>query len=211
MSTPDTSAGYRAAEAAPPLSGATVPGRYEAKIRSLHQARLAMVYVRQSSPQQVLHHRESAARQYGLVHRAVALGWPADRVLVIDDDQGQSGRSADGRVGFQRLVAEVTLNHVGLVLGLEMSRLARSHKDWHHLFDVCAVFVPAADEDGVYDPSDPNDRLLLGLKGMISEVELMTMAVGWSGASSTRRRGELFVGAPLGRAVAVGRIGPRPR
>ncbi len=165
MRIPNMSSEFRAAaEATPPLSGATVPGRYEAKIRSLHQARLAMVYVRQSSPQQVLHHRESAARQYGLVHRAVALGWPADRVLVIDDDQGQSGRSADGRVGFQRLVAEVTLNHVGLVLGLEMSRLARSHKDWHHLFDVCAVFgVLLADEDGVYDPSDPNDRLLLGL------------------------------------------------
>ncbi len=200
MSTPNTSAGYRAAEAAPPLSGATVSGRYEAKIRSLHQARLAMVYVRQSSPQQVLHHRESAARQYGLVHRAVALGWPADRVLVIDDDQGQSGRSADGRVGFQRLVAEVTLNHVGLVLGLEMSRLARSHKDWHHLFDVCAVFgVLLADEDGVYDPSDPNDRLLLGLKGMISEVELMTMRGRLErGKLNKAQRGELFVGAPLG-------------
>jgi DNA invertase Pin-like site-specific DNA recombinase len=165
MSNPNKSAESRAEpEATPPLPGATAPGRYEAKIRSLHRARLAMVYVRQSSPQQVLHHRESAARQYGLVHRAVALGWPAERVLVIDDDQGQSGRSADGRAGFQRLVAEVTLNHVGLVLGLEMSRLARSHKDWHHLFDVCAVFgVLLADEDGVYDPSDPNDRLLLGL------------------------------------------------
>ncbi len=202
MSIPDTSAEFRAAsaEAIPPPSGATTPGRYEAKIRSLHQARLAMVYVRQSSPQQVLHHRESAARQYGLVHRAVALGWPAERVLVIDDDQGQSGRSADGRVGFQRLVAEVTLNHVGLVLGLEMSRLARSHKDWHHLFDVCAVFgVLLADEDGVYDPSDPNDRLLLGLKGMISEVELMTMRSRLErGKLNKAERGELFVGAPLG-------------
>jgi DNA invertase Pin-like site-specific DNA recombinase len=201
MSNPDKSAESRAEpEATPPLPGATAPGRYEAKIRSLHRARLAMVYVRQSSPQQVLHHRESAARQYGLVHRAVALGWPAERVLVIDDDQGQSGRSADGRAGFQRLVAEVTLNHVGLVLGPEMSRLARSHKDWHHLFDVCAVFgVLLADEDGVYDPSDPNDRLLLGLKGMISEVELMTMRSPLErGKLNKAERGELFVGAPLG-------------
>ena len=93
MSIPDTSSRFRALppEATPPLSNATAPGRYDAEIRSLHRARLAMVYVRQSSPQQVLHHRESAARQYGLVHRAVALGWPAERVLVIDDDQGQSG------------------------------------------------------------------------------------------------------------------------
>lgn len=179
---------------------AVPPGGYEAKIRSLHRTRLALVYVRQSSPQQVLHHRESAARQYGLAHRAVALGWPGERVLVIDDDQGQSGRSADRRAGFQRLVAEVTLNHVGIVLGLEMSRLARSHKDWHHLFEVCAVFgVLLADEDGVYDPSDPNDRLLLGLKGMISEVELFTMRSRLErGKLNKARRGELFVGAPLG-------------
>ena len=144
----------------------------------------------------MLHHRESAARQYGLVHRAVALGWPAERVLVIDEDQGQSGRIADGRAGFQRLVAEVTLNHVGIVLGLEMSRLARSHKDWHHLFEVCAVFgALLADEDGVYDPSDPNDRLLLGLKGMISEFELMTMRSRLErGKLNKAERGELFVG-----------------
>jgi DNA invertase Pin-like site-specific DNA recombinase len=203
MSQPDTAASRRPSAAptalpsppvAAPLSG------YEAKIRSPHRTRLALVYVRQSSPQQVLHHRESAARQYGLAHRAVALGWPEQRVLVIDDDQGQSGRSADGRAGFQRLVTEVTLNHVGIVLGLEMSRLARSHKDWHHLFEVCAVFgVLLADEDGVYDPSDPNDRLLLGLKGMISEVELLTMRSRLErGKLHKAERGELFVGAPLG-------------
>ena len=131
MSQPDTAASRRpsAAPTAPPSPPVAAPlSGYEAKIRSLHRTRLALVYVRQSSPQQVLHHRESAARQYGLAHRAVALGWPEQRVLVIDDDQGQSGRSADGRAGFQRLVTEVTLNHVGIVLGLEMSRLARSHK-----------------------------------------------------------------------------------
>ncbi len=102
------------------------------KIREHHHARLALVYVRQSSPQQVLENVESTARQYALVERAVALGWPRDRVQVIDEDQGQSGQSAAGRPRFQKLLAEVSLDHVGLVLGLEMSRLARSCKDWHY-------------------------------------------------------------------------------
>ena len=147
----------------PPSGGAFAS--YTAKIRDQHRARLAVVYVRQSSPQQVLQHRESAARQYGLAQRAVSLGWPADRVLVIDEDQGQSGKSAAGRAGFQRLVAEVTMGHVGLVLALEVSRLARSNTDWHNLFELCAVFgALLADEDGVYDANDPNDRLLFGLK-----------------------------------------------
>ena len=103
------------------------------KISAAHLERLAVVYVRQSSLQQVLENRESTARQYALHDYAIALGWPATRVLIIDEDQGQSGASAQGRPGFQRLLAEVTMNHVGLVLGLEMSRLARSAKDWHHL------------------------------------------------------------------------------
>ena len=104
-----------------------------AKIQDRHRALLAVVYVRQSSPHQVLEHRESRERQYALADQAMALGWPKERVLVIDDDQGQSGKSAANRVGFQRLVAEVTMSHVGLVLGLEASRLARSDKDWHDL------------------------------------------------------------------------------
>ena len=134
------------------------------KIQATHQDRLAVVYVRQSTPQQVLENRESTARQYALAGLAAAWGWPAPRVLVIDEDQGQSGRSADHRAGFQRLLAEVTMDHVGLILGLEMSRLARSNKDWHHLLELCALFgTLLADQDGVYDPSDPNDRLLLGL------------------------------------------------
>ena len=135
------------------------------KLSPRHLEKLAVVYVRQSSPTQVLEHRESTARQYGLADRAVAFGWSRDRVLIIDEDLGKSGRTTDGRSGFQRLIAEVTLDHVGMVLGLEMSRLARSSKDWHAFFELCAVFgTLIVDEDGVYDGNDPNDRLLLGLK-----------------------------------------------
>ncbi len=135
------------------------------KIRPQHLDRLAIVYVRQSTPHQVLANRESAEMQYALARRAVALGWPEERVLVIDEDQGLSAQSAEGRRGFQRLLAEVGLDHVGLVLGIEMSRLARSCKDWHQLLELCALFQTLlADQDGLYDPSDYNDRLLLGLK-----------------------------------------------
>ena len=139
------------------------------KIRDAHLDKLAIVYVRQSSAQQVQENRESTARQYALADYAKALGWPADRVIVIDEDQGQSGTRADNRLGYQRLLAEVTLDHVGIVLGLEMSRLARSSKDWHHLLELCAIFgALLADQDGVYDPGDPNDRMLLGLKSSMS-------------------------------------------
>jgi DNA invertase Pin-like site-specific DNA recombinase len=135
------------------------------KIQPRHLDRLAIVYVRQSTAQQVLEHRESAALQYDLRRRAIALGWAADRVIVIDEDQGRSGETAEGRLGFQRLLAEIGLDHVGLVLGVEMSRLARSCKDWHQLLELCAIFQTLlADQDGLYDPGDYNDRLLLGLK-----------------------------------------------
>src|SRR5262245_26412124 len=107
------------------------------KIQVRHQALKALVYVRQSSPQQIPDHPESRARQYALADHAIGLGWPADQLEVIDEDQGLSGQRADGRAGFQRLLTEVTLGRVGLVLGLEMSRLARSCKDWHHLLEVC--------------------------------------------------------------------------
>ncbi len=121
------------------------------KIRNLHLDRLAMVYVRQSSPQQVLENRESRERQYALAQFAQRFGWPAERVVVIDEDQGQSGKTADQRSGFQRLMTEVSLNHVGMVLGLELSRLSRSNKDWHQLIDVCGIFnALLCDEDGVY-------------------------------------------------------------
>ncbi len=170
------------------------------KIRPHHLDRLAVVYVRQSSPQQVLNHRESAALQYGLARRAADLGWPAERVLVIDEDQGLSGRSAADRLGFQRLLAEVGLNHVGLVLGIEMSRLARSCKDWHQLLELCALFgTLLADQDGLYDPAHPNDRLLLGLKGTMSEAELHLLKGRMEqGRRNKARRGELVTQVPSG-------------
>ena len=127
--------------------------------------RLACLYIRQSTVQQVVTNVESTARQYALRERALALGWPAERIVVIDQDLGQSGASAADRAGFQRLVAEVGLGHVGLVLGLEVSRLARSSSDWHHLLEICALTgTLILDEDGLYDPATFNDRLLLGLK-----------------------------------------------
>ena len=135
------------------------------KIRDRHLDRLAIVYVRQSSPQQVLENRESRERQYALAQLAQRLGWPAERVVIIDEDQARSGRWADNRSGYQRLMTEVTLSHVGIVLGLEHSRVSRSNAEWHRLIDVCGIFhTLLCDQDGVYDPLDSNDRLLLGMK-----------------------------------------------
>jgi DNA invertase Pin-like site-specific DNA recombinase len=123
------------------------------KVLVRHLERLAVVYVRQSTVQQVMDNRESTNLQYGLVNHAIALGWPEGRVLLIDEDLGKSGSSAEGREGFARLVAEVGLDHVGLILGVEMSRLARSSKDWHQLLEICALFgTLIADLDGIYDP-----------------------------------------------------------
>jgi DNA invertase Pin-like site-specific DNA recombinase len=134
------------------------------KISSWHIERLAAVSVRQSTTQQVLLHPESTRIQYGLVSRAEAYGWSKERIVVIDDDLGKSGATVVGRVGFERLVTEVSLGHVGLILGVEMSRLARSNVDWHRLLEVCALFgTLIADLDGLYDPALYNDRLLLGL------------------------------------------------
>jgi DNA invertase Pin-like site-specific DNA recombinase len=175
-------------------------GRRSLKIRDRHLDRLAVVYVRQSSPQQVLDHKESRERQYELVDYALALGWPRARVLVIDDDQGRSAKEADRRQGFQRLLAEVSMDHVGLVLGLEMSRLSRTSREWHHLLEVCALFgTLLADQDGVYDANDTNDRLLLGLKGTINEFELVTMKNRLDrGRLHKAERGELFHKVPCG-------------
>lgn len=180
-------------------AGHAVPLR-SSKILDRHLDRLAVIYVRQSDPQQVLNHRESRERQYALADHAAALGWPRDRILVIDEDQGQSGRSADRRGGFQRLLAEVTMEHVGLILGIEMSRIARNNRDWHNLLEMCAIFgALLADEDGVYDPQDTNDRLLLGLKGTISEFELVTMRNRLErGRLHKAQRGELFHRVPTG-------------
>jgi DNA invertase Pin-like site-specific DNA recombinase len=170
------------------------------KIQSRHLDRLAVVYVRQSSVQQVMEHRESTALQYALQSRASQWGWPSDRVVVIDRDQGQSAASAAGREGFQKLLAEVSLDHVGLILGIEMSRLARSCRDWHQLLELCALFgVLLADTDGLYDPRDYNDRLLLGLKGTLSEAELHVLRQRMhQGRLNKARRGELFNHPPLG-------------
>ena len=127
-----------------------------------------MVYVRQSTPQQVRGNRESTALQYGLRQRHLDLGWTVDRVLTIDEDLGRSGQSIEGRPGFQRLLAEVGLDHIGVVLGAEMSRLARSCKDWHQLLELCGLFQTLlADQDGLYDPGDYNDRLLLAPNGFL--------------------------------------------
>jgi DNA invertase Pin-like site-specific DNA recombinase len=170
------------------------------KIVDRHLERLAVVYVRQSTVQQMMDHRESTNLQYGLVNRAIAMGWPEGRVLVIDEDLGKSGSSAEGREGFAKLVAEVGLDHVGLILGVEMSRLARSSKDWHQLLEICALFSTLiADLDGIYDPSEYNDRLLLGLKGTMSEAELHVLKQRLhQGKLGKARRGELTFALPIG-------------
>src|SRR5262245_45215621 len=158
-----------------PSPGTAALGQRTTGLTARHRTKLAIVYVRQSSTQQVFDHQESRERQYALADYAATLGWPRERIEVIDDDQGRSGRTAENRPGFQRLLAEVTLDHVGIVLGLEISRLSRSSKDWYHLLELCAVFgTLLADQDGIYDANDANDHLLLGLKGIMSEVELST-------------------------------------
>ncbi len=160
----------------------------------------ALVYVRQSTPQQVLDHRESTARQYALVDLAVELGWPADRIEIIDEDQGHSGSTAEDRSGFHRLLAEVGLDHVGIILGLELSRLARSNKDWHQLIELCAIFrTLLADQDGIYDPTDYNDRLLLGLRGIMNEAELHILQGRMHEALLNKaKRGDLYIRPPAG-------------
>lgn len=170
------------------------------KITNEHLQRLAIVYVRQSTQHQVLEHRESTARQYALVDRAMALGWPAAAVEVIDEDQGHSGSSAEGRSGFQRMLAAVSSDRVGLILGLEMSRLARSCKDWHALLELCAIYrTLLGDADGLYDPSQYNDRLLLGLKGTMSEAELHILKSRLQqGMWNKAQRGAVLNHAPLG-------------
>jgi DNA invertase Pin-like site-specific DNA recombinase len=181
---------------------AELPTPRSEKIADRHLERLAVVYVRQSTVQQMMDHRESTNLQYGLVDRAIAMGWPEGRVLVIDEDLGKSGGSAEGREGFARLVAEVGLDHVGLILGVEMSRLARSSKDWHQLLEICALFSTLiCDLDGVYDPSQYNDRLLLGLKGTMSEAELHILKQRLhEGKLCKARRGELAFALPVGYA-----------
>jgi len=169
------------------------------KVQASHLKRNAYLYVRQSTLRQVLENTESTKRQYGLRQRAVALGWPEERVIVIDTDLGQSGASSD-REGFQRLVSEVGMGHAGIVLGLEVSRLARNSMDWHRLLEICALTATLiCDEDGVYDPAHFNDRLLLGLKGTMSEAELHVLRARLQGGILNKaRRGELEMRPPVG-------------
>jgi DNA invertase Pin-like site-specific DNA recombinase len=169
------------------------------KITATHLSRDAYLYVRQSTIRQVFENTESTTRQYGLRDRAVALGWPIERVHVIDTDLGQSGATAD-REGFQRLVTEVSLGRAGIVLGLEVSRLARNSTDWHRLLELCALAdTLILDEDGIYDPAHFNDRLLLGLKGTMSEAELHVLRARLRGGIlSKAKRGELRGPLPVG-------------
>lgn len=170
------------------------------KIKHHHLERLAIVYIRQSSIQQVSNNIESTQLQYNLKYRAENLGWSKQRVITIDEDLGRSASTVEGRSGFQRLVAEVGLNHVGIIFGIEMSRLARSCKDWHQLLEICAMFrTLISDLDGVYDPSDYNDRLLLGLKGTMSEAELHLIKQRlYQGKLNKAKRGKLLHNLPIG-------------
>jgi len=170
------------------------------KIHIQHFERQAIVYIRQSTLQQVERNNESTKLQYALQEKAYSLGWHKEHVLVIDDDLGRSGSNAEGRPGFQRLVAEVSMDRVGIILGIEISRLARSCRDWHQLLEVCALFnTLIADSDGIYDPSNYNDRLLLGLKGTMSEAELHIIKQRMlSGKKAKARRGELGMQVPMG-------------
>src|ERR1700724_1931152 len=177
-----------------------LPDTAASKVTAAHLSRTALLYVRQSSLKQVLHNTESAIRQYDLRGKAIALGWSADQITVIDIDQGQSGASAADREGFQQLVAEVSLGRAGIVLGLECSRLARNSTDWHRLLEICALTdALILDEDGFYDPAHFNDRLLLGLKGTMSEAELHVLKARLQGGKRNKaRRGALAVSLPMG-------------
>jgi DNA invertase Pin-like site-specific DNA recombinase/predicted DNA-binding transcriptional regulator AlpA len=170
------------------------------KVGPRHLERLAFVYVRQSTAGQVEHHRESTDRQYALAQRARSLGWAMSRVVVIDEDLGLSGASASNRSGFARLTAEVGLGHVGIVLGLEVSRLARNNADWYRLLDLCGMTdTLIGDADGVYHPAAFNDRLVLGLKGTMSEAELHILRARLDGGIRNKAaRGELRRGLPIG-------------
>src|SRR5437588_6370125 len=170
------------------------------KVNAGHLKRNAYLYVRQSTLRQVFENTESTKRQYGLRQRAMALGWPEERIVVIDNDLGQSGASAADREGFQRLVTEVSLGRAGIVLGLEVSRLARNNTDGHRLLEICALTdTLILDEDGIYDPAHFNDRLLLGLKGTMSEAELHVLRARLQGGIRNKaRRGELFMRPPIG-------------
>jgi len=170
------------------------------KIDTDHLQRNAYLYVRQSTLHQVIENSESTERQYALREHACVLGWSPEQVVIVDGDQGQSGASADDREGFQYLVAEVGMGRAGIVMGLEVSRLARNNADWHRLLEICALSgTLILDEDGVYDPAHYNDRLLLGLKGTMSEAELHILRARLQGGLLNQaRRGALKLRLPTG-------------
>lgn len=171
-----------------------------AKIQPKHLNRQAVVYLRQSSNKQVMQNQESAANQRALRERLLELGWRKEQVRIIDDDQGQSAKHADGRLGFQNLVADVGLGRIGMVMGYEVSRLSRNCADWHRLLELCAMFdTLIGDSDGIYHPYDFNDRLLLGLKGTMSAAELHSLRLRLdAGRMSKAKRGELVQHLPTG-------------
>ncbi len=186
-----------------------VTGDRSHQVTPRHLRRQAYLYIRQSTLRQVVENTESTERQYALRHRAVALGWPIEQVVVIDRDLGQSGASAADREGFQQLVRDVGLGRAGLVMGLEVSRLARNSTDWHRLLEICALTETLIlDEDGLYDPAHFNDRLLLGLKGTMSEAELHVLRARLRGGIVNKaRRGELEMPVPGGFVYdAAGRV-----
>ncbi len=170
------------------------------KLQPHHLRLQAMVYVRQSTQRQVIENQESTRRQYQLAERARQMGWALPQVQVIDDDLGMSGASSHQRTGFQRLVAAIGLGEVGIVLVTEVSRLSRRNSDWHRVIELCAVFrTLIADEDGIYDPQDPNDRLLLGVKGTLFAAELHILRARMRGNLLNKaRRGELALRLPVG-------------
>src|SRR5438270_1941256 len=172
----------------------------ESPVTTAHRAKLAYIYVRQSTAGQVRQHQESTELQYRLVDRAALFGWPKERIEVIDDDLGKSGTSSDGRPGVQRLIAEIGLGKAGLVLSLDASRLARNNRDWHQLLELCSLFgVIIADGERLYDPSAYHDRLLLGLSGIMSEAELHQIRIRLhQGELQKAARGELRMPLPGG-------------
>src|ERR1700740_3750909 len=179
----------------------------ESPVTTAHRAKLAYIYVRQSTAGQVRQHQETPELRYGLVDRAAAFGWPKERIEVIDDDLGKSGTSSDGRGGFQRLIAEIGLGKAGLVLSLDASRLARNNHDWHQLLELCSLFgVVIGDGKRLYDPAAYHDRLLLGLSGIMSEAELHQIKIRLhQGERQKAARGELRLPLPAG--LAYGRDG----
>src|SRR4051794_8549721 len=176
------------------------------RVSTAHRAKLAYVYVRQSTAGQVRQHQESTELQYRLVNRATSLGWPRERITVIDDDLGKSGTTNAERQGFQRLIAEIGLGKAGLVLSLDASRLARNNRDWHQLLELCSIFgVIIADGERLYDPGVYHDRLLLGLSGIMSEAELHQIRLRLhQGERQKAARGDLRLPLPASLAYAAG-------